>query len=91
MTKPTTTPPAPAPVEVPAVLTMDCRMRTETFRHTTKRTAVAAQWEAPDRLPAWLTCPVNEFMRHLRRVEEQRGIFWQRDDAYSKERGSIWQ
>ena len=58
---------------------------------TTKRNAVAAQWEAPDRLPAWLTCPVNEFMRHLRRVEEQRGIVWTWADAYSAEERQRWQ
>lgn len=43
--------------------------------------------DAPQ-LPAWLTCTYAEFLRYLQRVEQRKGITWQRVDAYSTERGS---
>lgn len=44
-------------------------------------------WDKPDESPSWRDCTFAEFLRHLQRVEHERGIAWLRRDAYSVERG----
>lgn len=44
--------------------------------------AAAERWGEGPRLAWWETCSFAKFLRHLQECETQKGITWNRGDAY---------